>query len=109
MIQKSLPHQELILEGTGGDRVEVQIAVHVSRDQAIVAGQKLDDLDFGKAPVSERAKRTLLLLVLVIVQRHIPIVGGSRSDFLILPEVDKVLTTILVLAIDGDPELTFTG
>lgn len=48
LVVETLTTEKLVLERTGRHCVEVQVAIHVGRDEAVVRFEELADLDLGQ-------------------------------------------------------------
>ena len=57
-IVKDLPAEQVVFVRAGHDSIEVKIAVHVSRNDTVVAFEELANLYLGEVTFSEGSKRT---------------------------------------------------
>ena len=73
-IEEKLSCEELIFEWTWNDSVEIQITIHVSRDERVVTLEEFADLDLWESCVAIWTQSSFLLLILMVVNGHITIV-----------------------------------
>ena len=74
LIVEDLAAKELVFEWTWNNCIEIEVAVHIGGDQTVVALEELADLDLGETTFGNRAQRSLLFLILVILNVDITII-----------------------------------
>lgn len=52
MVQESLTDQELVFKWTRNYCIEVQVAIHVRRDETVMSLEKFADLDLGERQIT---------------------------------------------------------
>ena len=74
LIVEDLAAEKLVFKWTWNNCIEIEVAVHIGRDQTVVALEELADLDLGETTFGNRAQRSLLFLILVILNVDITII-----------------------------------
>ena len=55
LVMESLATQKLVFKWTRNDGVEVKVAIHIGRDETVVALEEFADFDFGQVTFVVRA------------------------------------------------------
>ena len=66
-IEEKFSREEQIFEWTWNDSVEIQITIHVSRDERVVTLEEFADLDLWERCVAVWTQSSFLLLILMVM------------------------------------------
>lgn len=98
-----------VLTRRGHHSVKVEVAIIVSRDQAVVALEELADFDLWIGTIQVRRQDTFHLLVLVVLHSHVAVVRSGRRALCLLLEVNEVEATVSLAALNLVAELALAS